>query len=842
MSDEHLAIAAVLAQPPTNTSWDTLNLGPVYKPNSHGRRCHLLPETYVTARAAQLRDLVVSADSAATELVSAMFERSVADPRGPPPARARAMTFYGKPMAGYEDFADRADEQMRLWRAFEQDFFSRYTRHFGIRGPLPYRESGFQGELEVLIAASGPSIVDETSAVIDRYLPFLGFAVLAVMLVLMLQLRSLKLALCAAAQILGSLPLGIFVFQQLLGITKMTELALLSGILTVGIGADDVIVYTGAWRLARERGSPTARLRETLSAVGFSLVNTSFTSALGFLSLAFSPVPGLGSFGVLSAVFILSDLVLTLTLWPACVLLTERRCALADERHARACATEASSGVQAADSRGHAAWRATRGIDGVVPHACRAFARGLAWSEGHRLLKPVSVALLTTSVCTVGVFAAAASTVQLKDHFSGSRFRAPHTLARVGELYDEFGGHTNMHGAVVFGLNTLDRRGVDMFELTAERGVVQWDEELRLEEPATQQAFLTLARRLREARCAVAACSSHPALLKPGAPVDFFLEAWADELNRTQGRGLPHGDAFEPQLRAWLATPRGAPHLHSAGMVHGRLRFVQLHFTSTTLDVSEYVRTSHLNELQERWRAELEEAAEREAMPVLARGFAIFPRSHGCNECDPRRVISLLALYQLAPTLLQAVYFSLAVCTVACLLVVAFTARSLRLGLFSALSVISILAVLLGCLRPLGWQLGVSEMGGVMLCVGFCVDYTLHLACTYHHSTAPTREARMAEAAERMGPSVLGGALTTVCAVVFLLFGDLEAIFKLAVLLLLTIGTSLASAFGLFLPLCALAGPEYARPASMEGRPRVQKDTCSTVPDVEMVASRGTTV
>ena len=69
----------------------------------------------------------------------------------------------------------------------------------------------------------------------------------------------------------------------------------------------------------------------------------------------------------------------------------------------------------------------------------------------------------------------------------------------------------------------------------------------------------------------------------------------------------------------------------------------------------------------------------------------------------------------------------------------------------------------------------------------------------------------MAEAAERMGPSVLGGGLTTVCAVVFLLPGDLMTIFKLAVLLLLTIGISLAGAFGLFLPLCALFGPEQAR-------------------------------
>ena len=116
--------------------------------------------------------------------------------------------------------------------------------------------------------------------------------------------------------------------------------------------------------------TPRARVRATLVSVGFSLANTSFTSALGFLSLAFSPVPALGSFGaptrlstwhlglqpppprptaspqrlaaatacappattgpvhagILSALFILTDLLLTLTLWPCCVLLAEQPC------------------------------------------------------------------------------------------------------------------------------------------------------------------------------------------------------------------------------------------------------------------------------------------------------------------------------------------------------------------------------------------------------------------------------------------------------------------------------------------------------------------------------------
>ena len=64
--------------------------------------------------------------------------------------------------------------------------------------------------------------------------------------------------------------------------------------------------------------------------------------------------------------------------------------------------------------------------------------------------------------------------------------------------------------------------------------------------------------------------------------------------------------------------------------------------------------------------------------------------------------------------------------------------EQVRLGAFSALSVWCILAVLLGSLRLLNWPLGASEMGGVLICVGLCVDYTLHLACGRTVKIAPS--------------------------------------------------------------------------------------------------------
>ena len=66
-----------------------------------------------------------------------------------------------------------------------------------------------------------------------------------------------------------------------------------------------------------------------------------------------------------------------------------------------------------------------------------------------------------------------------------------------------------------------------------------------------------------------------------------------------------------------------------------------------------------------------------------------------------------------------------------------------------------------GFVRAAGWPLGVAEMAGGVLAVGFAVDYTVHLASAYALSDAHARTVRVADAATRMGPTVIGGAMTT---------------------------------------------------------------------------------
>ena len=55
----------------------------------------------------------------------------------------------------------------------------------------------------------------------------------------------------------------------------------------------------------------------------------------------------------------------------------------------------------------------------------------------------------------------------------------------------------------------------------------------------------------------------------------------------------------------------------------------------------------------------------------------------------------------------------------------------------------------------LGWELGTVESICFTIVAGFSVDYVVHLAHAYVHSTSPTRAERVRDALAEMGISVL---------------------------------------------------------------------------------------
>ena len=106
-----------------------------------------------------------------------------------------------------------------------------------------------------------------------------------------------------------------------------------------------------------------------------------------------------------------------------------------------------------------------------------------------------------------------------------------------------------------------------------------------------------------------------------------------------------------------------------------------------------------------------------------------------------------------------------------------------------------------------GWELGAGESVGVVVCVGFAVDYVVHLAAHYIHSGDADRNNRIKGSLRELGVSILGGSVTTIAAALVLFLCVLSIFQKFAIFVIATILFSVVYSLGFFASLCHVMGP-----------------------------------
>jgi len=106
-----------------------------------------------------------------------------------------------------------------------------------------------------------------------------------------------------------------------------------------------------------------------------------------------------------------------------------------------------------------------------------------------------------------------------------------------------------------------------------------------------------------------------------------------------------------------------------------------------------------------------------------------------------------------------------------------------------------------------GWELGSAESVGVVVCVGFAVDYVVHLAAHFIHSKHSDRNTRVRESLRELGISIVGGSVTTVAATSVLFLCVLVLFAKFATLVISTIVLSLIYSLAFFAALCHALAP-----------------------------------
>ncbi|BFZ10068.1 hypothetical protein BsWGS_13107 [Bradybaena similaris] len=126
----------------------------------------------------------------------------------------------------------------------------------------------------------------------------------------------------------------------------------------------------------------------------------------------------------------------------------------------------------------------------------------------------------------------------------------------------------------------------------------------------------------------------------------------------------------------------------------------------------------------------------------------------------------------------------------------------------ATLNIILVVVTFAGCLKLFGIKISVIESINLSLVAGLSVDYVVHLSESYNHAPHDGRARKTRDMLEQMGVSILSGAITTSGAAVFMLQAQIYFFFQFGVFIMSTIVLSLFYSMFWFTPMLAVIGPE----------------------------------
>merc|ERR1711988_1949600 len=151
--------------------------------------------------------------------------------------------------------------------------------------------------------------------------------------------------------------------------------------------------------------------------------------------------------------------------------------------------------------------------------------------------------------------------------------------------------------------------------------------------------------------------------------------------------------------------------------------------------------------------------------------------------------------------------------TVLAFVVVLLTTKQIIVALASMLTIVGVLASVLGSMVALGWELGTIESICLTILAGFSVDYVVHLAHAYVNAEKTERADRVRSALDEIGVSVFAGMVTSASAALALMICQLQFFYKFGVFLMLTVSISWIWANVAFMATMSLCGPVKHAPS-----------------------------
>jgi len=165
------------------------------------------------------------------------------------------------------------------------------------------------------LTGTGNIRVAQFDAVSEALTGSLIIAIVAVLGLLLVLFRSIKYAVLTIIPVL-LVATWLYGFMYLAGYSLNILTATIAAI-SVGVGIDFSIHFTERFREELGRGfDKRSAIRRTAQSTGFALFCTALTTVLGFVVIAFAPMPMFSTFGILTAIMIALSLFMALIILP----------------------------------------------------------------------------------------------------------------------------------------------------------------------------------------------------------------------------------------------------------------------------------------------------------------------------------------------------------------------------------------------------------------------------------------------------------------------------------------------------------------------------------------------
>lgn len=142
-------------------------------------------------------------------------------------------------------------------------------------------------------------------------------------------------------------------------------------------------------------------------------------------------------------------------------------------------------------------------------------------------------------------------------------------------------------------------------------------------------------------------------------------------------------------------------------------------------------------------------------------------------------------------------------------IVLLISTKNYWVSLQAALSILLVIATIISSIYLQGWSLGMAESIGLIVFVGFSVDYIVHMCHQYIESIHDKRKKKVDTCFQQIGSTILNGAVTSFMAGVFLDRCQFSYLHKFGILLMITISSSLIIAMTFYPALSYFKGPQY---------------------------------